>query len=194
MVTSVATVTTVAPRTGLFGLSRAGVVSLTAVLAVLVAVSLPRLHGLARRENQVDARATAELFARALAGLAPEARTLPFEELARQARLTRTLRDAEWLEDGRVLRLHGYLFELCPAPAALTPVEGKLELAQGPQPISDSLAVRAWPWSTSTGLTAFVVAEDGPVLAHANEDGLWQGLGHRPEVTRSALEGWQRLP
>jgi hypothetical protein len=194
MVTSVATVATAAPRSGLFGLSRAGVVSLTAVLAVVVAVSLPRLHGLARRENQVDARATAELFARALARLAPEARALPFEELARQARLTRTLRDAEWLEDGRVLRLHGYLFELCPAPATLIPVEGKLELTQGPQLTSDCLAVRAWPWSTSTGLMAFVVAEDGPVFAHANEDGHWQGLEHRPEVTRNALEDWQRLP
>lgn len=184
-------VTAPTPRAGLFGLSLEGLVSLAAVLAVVVAVSLPRLHGLARRENQVDARATAERFARALAELTPEEHALPFEELARRTRLERTLRDAEWLENGRVLRLHGYLFELCPAPGAVLPVDGKLELTQQPEAGVARRAVRAWPWSAATGRAAYVASPDGLLLAHPNDEGLWHGLEHRPAVDGDARTGWR---
>jgi hypothetical protein len=182
-----------ARRSGFFGLSVEGLVSLGAVLAVLVAVSLPRLHGLARRENQVDARATVELFARSLGGLAPEEHALPFEELARRARLTRTLRDAEWLEGGRVLRLHGYLFELCPAAVAPAPLASKLELAEQPARHVAGLSLRAWPWSPGTGRAVFVANADGGLLTHPNEAGSWQGMEHRPALDGDALGGWQRL-
>jgi len=183
-----------APRPLILGLSPAGLLALAAVVAVLVVVSLPRLHGLARRENQGDARATAELLARALARLAPEERGLPLEEVARRTRLTRALRDAEWLEEGRVLRLHGYLFELCLAPGPEPLYDEKLALALGPEEHVRPLAVRAWPWSSTTGNVVFLATEHGPVLAHENEGGAWQGLARRPEVRTAAMGRWRALP
>lgn len=182
-----------APRREILGLSPSGFVSLAAVLALLVVVSLPRLRGLALRENEVDARGTVQLLARALASLPPGERDVDLEQVAQRTRLVRALHDAEWLEDGRVLRLHGYLFELCAAPAPLQAAGLALSLARtAPEP-SAALAVRAWPWSAGTGRAAFL-AHSGALFLHTNEDGRWQGLTHRPALGPEPLEDWRLLP
>lgn len=175
-----------------FGLSPSGLASLAAVLAVLLVVSLPRLQGLARLENEGDACATAELLVRSLAeleGAAPGAR---FRALAEQADLQRALADGEWLEDGRLLRRHGYLFELCAPPAPLQAAGLSLALAGAPLSHSPGFAVRAWPWSGETGRTAFVASACGTVLAHTNAELGWSGLERRPE--ERPLTGWRSLP
>jgi hypothetical protein len=178
----------------ILGLSPGGFLSLAAVLAVLVVVSLPRLHGLALRENQGDARTTVEVLARALNELAPEERGLPLLEVARRTRVERTLRDAEWLEDGRVLRLHGYLFERCSLPATGVDSVEKVALSAGTGQEPLAAAVRAWPWSDATGQTVFVATTDGRVRAHDNEAATWGGLGSRPNLPAPLDPAWREAP
>jgi len=174
------------------GLTPAGFASLAAVLAVFLVVSLPRLQGLARLENESDACATAELFVRTLAALDETAPGAHFRTLAERADLGRALTDGEWLEEGRLLRRHGYLFELCPPPAALQAAGLSLALTAALPARAPRFAVRTWPWSADTGRSVFVASECGAVLAHANDDGRWRGLERRPEARE--LSGWRRLP
>jgi len=183
---------TVTRSTALFGLSPSGFVSLAAVLAVLLVVSLPRLRDMARLENEGDARATAELLVRAIApleGAGPDAR---LATLADRGSLTRGLADGEWLESGRVLRRHGYLFELCTPPAPLQAASLSLALTGSFGAERPRFAVRAWPWSGDTGQRVFVASDCGTVLAHSNREARWQGLERPPRA--SELSGWQRLP
>lgn len=183
-----------AARPALQGMSPAGLVALVAVLAVLVVVSLPRLHGMAVAENQGDARATTELIARALVELAPEEQGASLEELAGRTRLARSLRDAEWLEGGRVLRLHGYLFELCPLAPEPPPFDEKLALSTADTG-AQRRAVRAWPWSPSTGRTVFLADGQGGMWSHANDSGAWHGLAARPDPHQVEQgRGWRVLP
>lgn len=152
-----------------------------AVVLVLIVVSVPRLRGLALRENEADARATAQLLARTLAehlaggGAAPEmAQLLATPELA-------SLSDAELL-DGRVLRRHGYLFELTRlfAPADATWGAGERGLD----------AVRAWPWAHGrTGRRGYLVLADGTRLEHPNHPPRWQGLAGAG-VAPLEIPGW----
>jgi len=79
--------------------------------------------------------------------------------------------DMEWLDGGRVLRRHGYLFELSSAGAA--PV------------------LRAWPWAYGkSGRSAFVAEPGGEVRRHANAEGGWSGLGCPPAA---GCAGWDTL-
>jgi len=189
---STASASVAPPR--LFGLSPSGFLSLAAVLAVLLVVSLPRLQGLARLENESDACATAELLVRALARLEDPTPDAPLEPLVRRVALERTLADGEWLEQGRLLRRHGYLFELCPAPPPLQLAGWSLALTSTAGARPPRFAVRAWPWSASTGRTVFVASECGTVLAHANSGLRWSGLERHPDSSTGALTEWRRLP
>src|SRR5262245_51531649 len=98
-------------------LSLSGALSLLAVVAVLIVVSVPRLRGLALQENEGDARGTAQALARALAALeARPSRPPRLADLLETGEL-RGLGDVELLAGGRVLRRHGYLFEItCLSP------------------------------------------------------------------------------
>lgn len=139
------------------------VATLAAIGLVVLLVSLPRLEAFALRENEEDALA---LVAR-LGPLADAARRASVRELVEGDRpLRQQLDDAEFLDDGRLLRRHGYLFE------ALAPDRAR----------SAGASVRAWPWRyRKTGFAAFAWTGRA-VLADANADGAWSGPDAPPVV------------
>jgi hypothetical protein len=148
------------------GLSLGAAVSMVAVIAVLILVSLPRLQAFALEENEADAAALTRVLGRALADERPAPPSLA--GLVEEAGLDPAHDDLEWLEGGRLLRRHGYLFELPAHPAGT--------------------ALRAWPWTYGdTGRAAFVFRRAQGVLRHGNPSGAWTGPGRPP----AGLEpGW----
>jgi hypothetical protein len=154
------------------GLSRLALASLVAVGSLLVFVSLPELAGFAVRENERDAIATARVLAAAL-GKAP-AVVLDLKGLVESERLSRQIEDAEFLEHGRLLRRHGYLFELVELGAPV-------QRAGLEPPAKARYAVRAWPWEQGrTGSAALFALGDGELFGHLNGDGHYDGLARRP--------------
>ncbi len=154
------------------GLSLVGAVTVFAVLSVLVLVSLPRLQDFALQENEADAagltRALGQELAQDAAAAAP---SLP--DLVQRAGLSRGLDNLEWLQDGRVLRRHGYLFELC---------------ADDGRP-----AIRAWPWHHGeTGRAAFVFTAE-TLVGHGNHAARWSGPETPPEGPWVAAADWRVL-
>ena len=159
--------------------------TLVAVGVVVLLVSLPRLREFALDENEGDARRLVahlgELLAHPVhAAEAPEpevsnVETLNVEQLVQGSReLSRQLDDAEFLDQGRLLRRHGYLFELAPRANA------------GP-----ATCVRAWPWHyRQTGLAAFAWTPDSGLQSHANDGGLWSGPEQPPSAPDPA-SGWK---
>jgi hypothetical protein len=170
------------------GLSLSGALSLAAVLAVLLVVSVPRFHGLALQENEADAKATAALLARALdaGGPAPTLR-----DLLRRKDLAGLRADAELLAQGKLLRRHGYLFEVTQVAPTWTVAGLPLGLVAGQaDALAPVRAIRAWPWRHgATGRTAFLVTADGAQLAHTNSEG-WQG-DEAAGLALASLEGWR---
>ncbi len=164
------------------GFSTAGTLSLIAIASVLLFVSLPRLKGLALQENEADARATLELFRAPLLALAHDAGSEPppIGSLSRSPAILRSLSDTDFLEEGRVLRRHGYLFSIVEirAPALAEPRFGIL----------------AWPWEQgNTGTAAFLLVSDGRVFHHPNQPARWSG----PLALRRfslSLTDWRGLP
>jgi hypothetical protein len=155
--------------------------TILAIVAVVVVVTIPRLRGFAVRENETDAirmlRALAMQPARAGHGV--ESNDLA-HVVAGDSALRHRLEDIECLEDG-TLRRHGYLFDM----TMLRPGEPML---------------RAWPWNHGqTGNDAFVWTPQRGLLWHANADGRFSGPGYAPGAadidTRSlATSGWSRIP
>jgi hypothetical protein len=154
------------------------VLTLCAVALVVLLVSLPRLQDLAVRENEGDARwLTARLgeLGGTLEGAPRDIRGL----LETQPTLTRLLDDAEYLEGGRLLRRHGYLFEVV--------------AADGAGAHCGLSAVRAWPWRYErTGRQAYLWRCGEPLRAHDNALGRWSGL-QRPPETAAPADGWESL-
>jgi hypothetical protein len=143
--------------------------TLAAVALVVLLVSLPRLRDLALRENEADAA----WLARRLGELSvqDEAPTLG-ELFGRQGSLRRLAEDAELIEGGRVLRRHGYLFELLPGPRR---------------------AVRAWPWEAGrTGRVALLWTPEVGLVGHPNHDGRWSG-DRPPRPEAAGGDGWRRV-
>jgi len=154
--------------------------TLVAVGVVVLLVSLPRLREFALDENEGDARRLVahlgELLSHPVqAADAPAEQASNVEQLVHGSRdLARQLDDAEFLEHGRLLRRHGYLFELTPRaqPGAAT-------------------CVRAWPWHyQQTGLSAFAWTPKAGLQAHANDGGLWSGPEQPPNEPDLAA-GWK---
>lgn len=184
------------PRTGLLArLPAAGArlrrrlpgvdrLTLVAVAALVVLVTLPRLRSIALRENELDAIRTLQLLAGELSDLrAPEA--LAAERaprsvaglLAGNPALARRLPDVDVLDGGR-LRRHGYLFEL------VTDRDGRPGL-------------RAWPCAHgATGLGAFLFAPGEGLLGNPNEAARFSGPERPPGLDLSDPSGWRsiRLP
>lgn len=150
------------------------VLTLCAVAVVVLLVSLPRLQDLAVRENEGDARWLTERLGEIggrLEGAPQDIRGL----LEAQPTLTRLLDDAEYLEDGRLLRRHGYLFEV----------------AGGAGTGCGLSAVRAWPWRYErTGRQAYLWRCGEPLRANANAHGRWSGPQRPPEFAALA-DGWE---
>jgi hypothetical protein len=148
------------------------VATLAAIGLVVLLVSLPRLEAFALRENEEDALA---LVAR-LGPLADASRGQNVRELVEgDAPLRRQLDDVEFLDGGRLLRRHGYLFEALAAEPAR---------AAGTN-------VRAWPWKyRKTGFAAFAWSRRS-VVADANSKGDWSGPESPPVVDPLA---WIAMP
>lgn len=152
------------------GLRLADAITLVSVGLVVLLVSLPRLRDFALRENEADARiVVARIGELVLEHDSPAALR---EVLAASPDWLRRLGDAEWLEGGRMLRRHGYLFDL----VRIRP--------------DGAVAVRAWPLEHGgTGHAAFVWTADTGLLGHGNEGGAWSGPGDPPRVEPAA--GWR---
>lgn len=163
--------------------------TIAALLLVVALVSVPLLRTHALRQNEEDALRSLALLAGPLATLAQGGRAPATigHLLELEPDLARRLIDAELLDGGRLLRRHGYLFDLAPP----------LPHAAGRGPI-----LRAWPWSRGrTGLGAFVQAAEGELFGHPNREGLWSGPNppprpgdeFRPAVGGGAPDTWRRL-
>jgi len=153
----------------------ADALTLAAVALVVLLVSLPRLRDLALRENESDAlwltRRLSELAS------APDPHSVQ-ELLAAAPDLLRQIDDAQYLEGGRLLRRHGYAFEVLETPGAE----------------DGSMAVRAWPWRAGrTGGSAFVWTASGGLVSSANRAGRWSGERAPPAEARPAGE-WAPVP
>jgi hypothetical protein len=141
--------------------------TLVAVGVVVLLVSLPRLKEFALRENEGDARALTVRLGRWLAAQDGARVQNAGELVERDEPLAKQLDDLEVLGDGRLLRRHGYLFEVL----------------EGPASTSAGATVRAWPWRHSkTGMSAFAWTADQRLLGDPNLDGAWSGLDSPPEV------------
>jgi hypothetical protein len=152
-------------------LRAADVLTLAAVALVVLLVSLPRLRDLALRENESDAL----WLTQQLAELAGEREPQSVQALLEGAPdLRRQIDDAEYLEGGRLLRRHGYAFEVL----ARSGTEG------------GAPAVRAWPWHAGrTGATAFVWTASRGLVGNANREGRFSGERAPPPETDGAA-GW----
>ncbi|MEZ5980016.1 MAG: hypothetical protein R3F34_17635 [Planctomycetota bacterium] len=148
-------------------LATAQIALLAGVAAVLTTLTLTRLQLFAVYENERDAVALLEYVGKQLAipAAAPENGRFDLRsEVARAAATVGNPTDSEWLEDGRVLRRRGYLFDL-------------VEAADG------GWCLRAWPWERgATGVAAY---------AYSPKDGL---LGNRNETAEDGWSGPERTP
>jgi len=137
---------------------------LGAVGIVVVLVSLPRLRSFALHDNAQDARSMMDVLGDAV--FAAQAGG-PLELGAffdSRPDLDHRLRDAEPLQEGRLLRRHGYLFDL-----ARTPGGRRL--------------LRGWPWEHGhTGMPAYTRVEGGPVVTLPNTAGRYSGALPPPIV------------
>lgn len=170
---------------------------LLALLAVLCVVTLTRLELFAVYENERDAlRLLARLSSQLDQSNGWHGEAPLQSALGSLQDLPRGTQDAEWLEGGRLLRWHGYLFALSPSAA------GTAQLC-------------AWPWKHGqTGVAAYASAPGLGLVGHANPAaapgvwakgnaadsdqtpvGPWSGLEHRPSLDLGAPPGgWQRVP
>ena len=150
--------------------------TLVAVGLVVLLVSLPRLRDFALRENESDARTLVARLGQLAEREAQVAESGNVEALvAREPALLRQLDDLEFLDRGRLLRRHGYLFEL---------LSGAGARAAGTN-------VRAWPWQyRKTGHSAYAWGPARALLVHANAGGEWSGPEFPPEV---ADPSWKKL-
>ena len=161
-------------RSGALRLADVGV--LVAVGLVVLLVSLPRLREFALRENETDAASLVARLGRLCASSVRAAERGDVRDLiASDLTLERQLDDAEFLEDGALLRRHGYLFEILDRDSAG----------------SAGARVRAWPWQCrKTGTAAFAWTDAQVLVGHSNSDGAFSGLAARPVVTDQAA-GWR---
>jgi hypothetical protein len=171
-------------------LSISGAFALLAIAAVLVVVSVPRLHVLAQQENEVDARNTALLLARALRTHGASAERPPsLADLLGRAELG-GLADSELLERDTVLRRHGYLFEITSLSPAVRLMSAPVALLCGTSASLPTTAIRAWPWTPgASGGSSFLVTAEGALFE-------LPGSGARAQGPAGAVlidpESWKR--
>jgi len=182
------------------GLSPTGTVSLAAVVAVLVFVSLARLRPLMTHENEVDARRTVELLAAQLPAWSARpghpTQVPGLKELAGKDAVRQALSDGAFEEGGRILKRHGYLFSVVelPPPPPLDLEPGTVLAAPptraGTEPL---LGVLAWPWEHgNSGRRALLCTADERLYRHPNTPARWSGPGAAREVL-TAWGGWIEL-
>jgi hypothetical protein len=146
--------------------------SLTGVGFLLASVSLSLVGDFAARENERDAIRTLELLRRSLGSGEVHASGSLREVAEVDPELVRQLENRHWLDGGERLLHHGYLFDRV-----------------GP---ADAPVLRAWPWRHGqTGRGAFVHRPDRGLLAHPNDEGLWNGPESAPSTEPGA--DWRAL-
>ena len=150
--------------------------TLGAIAAVVLVVSLPRLRDFALRENEADALRLTGRLADVVRAAEPGVRRADLRELIGLApALSRQLDDAEFLDDGRCLRRHGYLFAAVAEDAAA----------------AGDLWIAAWPWKHGrTGRVAFAWTAELGLVGHPNADGAFSGVAARPPRPDAA---WRRI-
>lgn len=149
----------------------ADAITLFAVGLVVLLVSLPRLRAFALRENQGDASSLVVRLGELL-DTSVEAAELPrVRDLVEDdERFAARLGDAEFLDEGRLLRRHGYLFEVVPAESGPSSSEART-----------AWRVRAWPWEHGrSGLASFLWLPGRGLARHANVRGQWSGPDQAP--------------
>jgi hypothetical protein len=152
--------------------------TLVAVGLVVLLVSLPRLREFALAENESDARSLVAHLGELLAKPVHASESAPSVEslVHESSELARQLDDAEFLEQGRLLRRHGYLFELA--------------RAGGDSPA----CVRAWPWHyKQTGVAAYAWTASIGLQGHANDGGQWSGPAQPPPSSLDVESGWKPI-
>lgn len=154
------------------GLILADWITLSAIVVVVLVVSFPRLHSLALRQNERDAMQAIQLLGHSV--LAQDRDMTLSELLADDSDLEHHLDDIEMIENGRLLRRHGYLFDLT-------------------RDEKGSCQVRAWPWRCGeTGLGAFVFTKGKGLQGHPNGKSLWSGPEGAPTWTASD-QNWRSV-
>jgi hypothetical protein len=172
------------------GQSLASTLVVTSIGAVLVLVSVTQLHDFAVRGNEEDALAAVRLIARTLPASSDPLPVLRIGERLEGPELAHQLADADLLADGRLLRRHGYLFEILALPLPRVDEPGAVHAAGAEL----ALAVRAWPWEVGrTGSAVFIGVADGRVFGHRNEVQAWSGTSRAvsPVLDQS---GWVLVP
>ncbi len=156
------------------GVSTSSKLVLGAVAAVLLFVSLSRLHIFAVHENERDAvrllRSLGPRAVEAAAATLPASSPPNAQSILADAVASERLNDVGWIEQGRALRRHGYLF--------------------GMQRAEDGAwCLMAWPWNQGrTGKAAFVFHPTLGLRGHPNSDAIWSGPSLLDEAAGLAIE------
>lgn len=190
----------IAPRASLAGVAPRSWLLLIAIGAVLASVSLSRLHVFAVHQNERDALFLLERLAEQMpleqtnGALMADPSKVPEVDVSRAGldlrSLLRTgtesverLGDLRWLQSGKILHRHGYLFDLVGTPGAEDST-----LA--------TFCLRAWPKRHGrTGIATFGWCSKRGLIGHPNRSARWDGLSHGPtgDVARSTQD-WPVLP
>ncbi len=163
---------TTRPKASSAGLILSDWITLGAIFAVILVVSLPRLRALALHQNELDAIQATKLLGKSV--FAMETEPTLGGVLQIDSSLEHRLEDVEVLEQGSLLRRHGYLFDLT--------------RTQTGEP-----AIRAWPWDCGeTGYGAYVITKDAGLRGHPNAESLWSGPGNAP-VLQDEDPAWRAV-
>ena len=177
------------------GLSLTGAVSLISVVCVLVLVSLPRLRTFILIENAEDAKTTVRYLASESALIEGQADPRVGTLLEQSRKLRHALSDAEVLEDGRLLRRHGYLFAFVPVGE----IDRSGEVEDDPNRVQPLEAIAtlpetghfllAWPWRAEESPLVLGTLE-GELYSPLRSDPAWSGPELDP-LTLPPLERWR---
>jgi hypothetical protein len=116
-------------------------------------------------------------------------------DLLRRTELSGSLGDAELLQRGKLLRRHGYLFEVTYlAPSLSLPAMPLCLLPWPASALKGVAAIRAWPWvHGSSGDVAFLATAAGACLLNPNLGSRWHGL-ESAGLAVHELAGWRLAP
>jgi hypothetical protein len=165
------------------GLARTHSIAIAAVAAVVVALTVSRLQLFAVYENERDAVTLLEYIGGQLGQPAVAATHGRYDlrsEVARAKVHVGNPADSQWLDEGRVLRRRGYLYDLVPDQ-------------------SGGWALRAWPFRTgTTGVAAYAFTTADGLLGHTNGAGApgaanWSGPQSPPNGPSGSAPDWLRL-
>jgi len=154
------------PERQLLGISTMGLATLTAVIAVVVVITLSSLRGLAMRENESHVQTLLSALGSSLTSEVMAAPPTNLRALTESDNsLAGELSDTRW--SGDLLFRHGYFVEL------MAPLE-----AESTEPM-----LVAWPSQHGrTGKRAFIWRPESGLTVRANTETPWSGLENQPSA------------